>query len=79
MNPDEIQRGNEGIDIGEWTGWSGPTDWAPYPIYPQPSDMPDLRGWLERDARQRAVTVVGMLAVGALIGALLVMTIGGLA
>ena len=40
MNPDEIQRGNEGIDIGEWTGWNGRTDWAPYPIYPQPSDNP---------------------------------------
>ena len=76
MNPDEIQRGNEGIDIGTWTGWSGPKE-SPAQVYPQPSDMPDLREWLERDARQRAVTDVGLLAAGALIGALLVVSIGG--
>ena len=38
--PDTIQRGNEGIDPGAWTGWTGPKDFAPLQIYPQPSDMP---------------------------------------
>lgn len=78
MNPDLIQRGNEGIDPGTWTGWDGPKE-SPAQVYPQPSDMPDLREWLERDARQRAVTDVCLLVAGALIGALLVVSIGGVA
>jgi len=38
--PDTIQRGNEGIDPGTWTGWDGPADFAPLPEYPQKSQLP---------------------------------------
>lgn len=65
MNPDEIQRGNEGIDIGEWTGWDGPKDFAPLPGEPAedarvprpvvPSALNDARVTLEwaRSGRDR--------------------------
>jgi hypothetical protein len=32
----DIQRGNEGIDLGTWTGWYGPNERPPLPQYPQP-------------------------------------------
>ena len=37
----DIQRGNEGIDLGTWTGWDGPNERPPLPQYPQPWDMPE--------------------------------------
>lgn len=47
---------------------------SPAQVYPQPSDMPDLREWLERDARKCAARDVGLLTVGLLAGTLLGMT-----
>lgn len=37
----DIQRGNEGIDYGSWTGWDGTNERPPLPQYPQPWDLPE--------------------------------------
>ena len=37
----DIQRGNDGIDYGTWTGWDGPNERPPLPQYPQPWDLPE--------------------------------------
>ena len=37
----DIQRGNDGIDLGTWTGWDGPNERPPLPQYPQPWDLPE--------------------------------------
>lgn len=75
MTTDLIQRGNADLaDPPAWSPWTGPKEYAPYPIYPQPSDSPDLRDWLDRDARRCAARDVGLLAVGLLAGLLLGMT-----
>lgn len=37
----DIQRGNEGIDYGTWTGWDGPNERPPLPQYQQPWDLPE--------------------------------------
>ncbi|HEY8355406.1 MAG TPA: hypothetical protein VIK69_10395 [Methylophilaceae bacterium] len=37
----DIQRGNEGIYLGTWTGWDGPNERPPLPQYPQPWDLPE--------------------------------------
>lgn len=34
MSLPDIQRGNEGIDYGTWTGRTEPAERAPLPIYP---------------------------------------------
>jgi len=56
----DIQRGNEGIDLGTWTGWDGPADFAPLPQYPQPWDMPERPSMAGND-RDRLLTSVSVL------------------
>jgi len=63
---DEIQRGNEGIDYGNWTGWDGPKDYAPYPGYPNPTDNPPSPKLLL--AANVGAMVVGMVAAPFLCG-----------
>jgi len=86
--PDTIQRGNEGIDPGTWTGWTGPKDFAPLPQYPQPGDLPPTPPPAETFEQAIARAARGMvladlafnlafLAVGVLAGLLLSALFGG--
>jgi len=39
--PEVFDLGNADlVGSGTWTGWDAPRDFAPLPIYPQPSDLP---------------------------------------
>lgn len=68
--PDTIQRGNEGIDPGTWTGWDGPADFAPLPEYPQPADNPQVQiGLTLAEIRKKALGDVAFAAAFMAVGA----------
>lgn len=56
----DIQRGNEGIDLGTWTGWDGQNERPPLPQYPQPWDLPERPPTASND-RDRLLTSVSVL------------------
>jgi len=78
--PDPIQRGNEGIDPGTWTGRTGPNEYAPLPQYPQPADLPErpthqrepepFEARVDREARRAALSDVAFAGACIGIGAL---------
>lgn len=82
--PDTIQRGNEGIDPGTWTGWDGPADFAPLPQYPQPDDLPQrpvrddtLIEQLRHQAKRAAAVSVAFDVACFLLGACFALVLGG--
>lgn len=68
--PDAIQRGNEGIDPGTWTGWTGPRDFAPLPEYPAPAHNPQVQiGLTLAEIRKKALGDVAFGAAFMAVGA----------
>ena len=65
----DIKRGNEGIDLGTWTGWDGPNERPPLPQYPQPWDLPDRPPMAgnDRDRLLASVSVLVSVSAGALL------------
>lgn len=55
----DIQRGNEGIDLGTWTGWDGPNERPPLPQYPQPWDLPERPPTASNDRDRMLVRSLG--------------------